>query len=182
VLAIHRSLHSAVETQLKRSFSAGMFTAKELADRYLRQNWIDPGEIISSLQFEGWTAGTKAGGGDGAEKGGAAAAAAADAAVDAGVEGHTPRCMRELIAYWASQPNGNEVLQRWLMWVTGSDNLQPGVSIRVLPTLSAQHLPEATTCSREMRLPRLDRGDGVERLSAKLMMAMEHSSNSFGTE
>ena len=104
----------------------GLYTAQELADLYLRQVWIDPLELVNALRFEGqW-----------------------------GADEHTPRYMRELILHWAGQPQGNSKLQQWLAWVTGSDQLhKAGTIIRVHPTQSSEHLPEATTCSCEMRLP-----------------------------
>jgi hypothetical protein len=131
----------------------GLYTAQELANLYLRQVWIEPSELLHALQFEGqW-----------------------------GVDEHTPCYMRELILHWASQPQGNSKLQQWLTWVTGSDQLhQTGTIIRVHPTQSSEHLPEATTCSCEMRLPVAV--ESMDVLAQKLELAMAHTANAFTTE
>ena len=72
-------------------------------------------------------------------------------------------------------------LQRLLLWMTGSDVVEEGVEVTVVPTQTAAHLPSAATCSRELRLPAMggsdDDDDGVHKLEMKLVHAMNEGAN-----
>ena len=126
----------------------GLFKPQELAARYLRTIWIDPAAISQSLQFDGW--------------------AAADS---------TPRCLRALIARWGSEAETRErQLRQLVVWVTGSDDLEPGAIIKVLKADTDHHLPAAATCTRTMWLPN---AESVDALGSKLEQALAHGGSTF---
>ena len=130
-----------------------LFTTQELADRFMRQIWLEPARVLAALKFdESWKENDP-----------------------------TPAHFRELITRWGeSGGGGQDKLRQLLVWGTASDDLaslgdgiEDGGAITVEMHESSGHMPSAATCTRLIYLP--PGVENVEALEGKLLASFKHS-------